>query len=213
MVQIFTPRLLLRPFRADDLPAFVAYRSDPNVARFQSWDQSYAMADAKRFIASQRGIDFGTPGQWLQLAAIDRSSGVLCGDCGVCVKADQPSTAEVGVTFAPHHQRLGLATEALGALTTKLFDGWGLHRIYAQADERNLAVHRLLARVGYRHEARLVDADWFKGEWTTLCVCAVLAAEWNPGVPVASQAPQTGCGVERDSALCPAHSTSVPRAS
>ena len=183
MVQIVTQRLLLRPFRADDLPAFVAYRSDPEVARYQSWDQSYAMADAKRFIDSQRGIEFGTRGQWLQLAAIERSSGVLCGDCGVCVKADQPSTAEIGVTFAPNHQRLGLATETLGALTTELFDGLGLHRIYAQADERNHAVHRLMARLGYRREARLVEADWFKGEWATLLVFAVLAAEWNATYP------------------------------
>ncbi len=180
MVQIVTPRLLLRPFRVDDLPAFVAYRSDPEVARYQSWDQSYAMADAERFMASQRGIDFGTRGQWLQLAAIDRSSGVLCGDCGVCVKADQPSTAEIGVTFAPDHQRLGLATETLGALTTELFAELGLHRVYAQADERNHAVHRLLAGLGYRCEARLIEADWFKGEWTTVFVFAVLATEWHP---------------------------------
>jgi RimJ/RimL family protein N-acetyltransferase len=183
VVQIVTQRLVLRPFRAEDLPAFVAYRSDPEVARYQSWDQSYAMADAERFMVSQRGVDFGTRGQWLQLAAIDRSSDVLCGDCGVCIKADQPSTAEIGVTFAPDHQRLGLATEALGALTTELFDELDLHRIYAQADERNHAVHRLLAGLGYRQEARLIDADLFKGEWTTLSVFAVLAAEWQPANP------------------------------
>jgi hypothetical protein len=44
----------------------------------------------------------------------------------------------------------------------------GSHRVYAQADDRNVAVHRLLERLGFRCQARLVEADWFKGEWTTL---------------------------------------------
>ena len=41
------------------------------------------------------------------------------------------------------------------------------------------AVHRLLEHLGLRCEARLVDADWFKGEWTTLRIYAVLAREWR----------------------------------
>jgi RimJ/RimL family protein N-acetyltransferase len=43
-----------------------------------------------------------------------------------------------------------------------------MHRAIAQADDRNTAVHRLFDRMGFRLEARLVEADWFKGEWTTV---------------------------------------------
>ncbi len=179
MVEIVTERLCLRPFRADDLPAFVAYRSDPEVARYQSWDTTYSLADAERLLASQRGVEFGAPGGWVQLAAVDRLSGRLRGDCAVRVVADQPATAEVGVTFAPMGQGSGLATEALGAVITALFEQHGLHRVYAQADDRNLPVHRLLGRLGFRCEARLEEADWFKGEWSTLRVFAVLRREWH----------------------------------
>jgi RimJ/RimL family protein N-acetyltransferase len=56
----------------------------------------------------------------------------------------------------------------------ELFDEHGMHRVYAEADDRNVAVHRLLERLGLRCEARLVEADWFKGEWSTLRVFAVL---------------------------------------
>ena len=48
----------------------------------------------------------------------------------------------------------------------------------AFADDRNVAVQRLLERLGFRCEARLVEADWFKGEWTTLRTYAVLRREW-----------------------------------
>jgi RimJ/RimL family protein N-acetyltransferase len=168
--------LLLRPFRADDLAAFVAYRSHADVARYQSWDTSFSMADAERFLASQQGLELGAP-DWVQLAAIDRQTGALCGDCAV--RVDPPATAEVGVTFAPEHQGSGLATEALKAVVGELFAEHGLHRVYAQADDRNVAVHRLLERLGFRCEARLVEADHFKGEWSTLRIYAVLRREWR----------------------------------
>jgi len=41
VIEIATERLILRAFQADDLEAFVAYRSDPEVARYQSWDPTY----------------------------------------------------------------------------------------------------------------------------------------------------------------------------
>jgi len=179
VAEIVTERLRLRPFRADDLTAFVAYRTEPEVARYQSWDTSYSMVDAERFLASQRGVELGTPGAWLQLAAVDRRSGTLCGDCAVRVVTDQPGTAEVGVTFAPAHQGSGLATEALAAVVDELFTEHGLHRVYAEADDRNGSVHRLLERLGFRCEARFVEADWFKEDWSTLRVFAVLRHEWQ----------------------------------
>jgi RimJ/RimL family protein N-acetyltransferase len=179
VLKVVTERLTLRPFQRDDLPAFVGYRSDPEVARFQSWEPTYSRQDGERFLTSQRGLRFGIPGDWMQLAVADRASGALCGDCAVRVATDQPATAEVGITFSSSAQGRGLAGEALAAVIARLFEEHGLHRVFAQADDRNHAVHRLLERLGFRCEARLVEADWFKGEWTTLRVYAVLDREWG----------------------------------
>jgi RimJ/RimL family protein N-acetyltransferase len=176
--EIATGRLRLRPFREEDLAAFVAYRSEPEVARFQSWDASYAMPDAEAFLAVQRETAFGTPGRWAQLAMVERATGTLCGDCAVHVVTGQPATAEVGVTLAPWGQGRGLATEALRALVTDLFERRGMHRVFADVDDLNLASRRLFERLGFRCEARLVEADWFKDAWTTLRTYAVLAREW-----------------------------------
>lgn len=170
---------MLRPFEWEDVPAFVGYRSDPEVARFHSWEPTYSRVDGERFFASQQGLKFGVPGDWMQLAVVDRVSEALCGDCAVRVATDQPATAEVGVTFSPSAQGRGLATEALSAVITRLFKDHALHRVFAQADDRNHAVHRLLEHLGLRCEARLVEADWFKAEWTTLRVYAVLDREWR----------------------------------
>lgn len=179
MAEIVTERLCLRPFRAEDLEAFVAYRSDPEVARYQAWDSAYSLADAASFLGSQRGLELGRPGEWLQLAIVDRETDALCGDCAVRVATEQPATAEIGVTLAAASQGRGVAAEALTALVTELFERLGLHRVFAEADDRNLPVQRLLERLGFRCEARLVEADWFKGEWSTLRVYAMLERDWR----------------------------------
>jgi RimJ/RimL family protein N-acetyltransferase len=176
---ITTERLVLRRLQAGDLEAFAAYRRAPEVARYQSWDEGYGAEDAARLLAEQQRIAFGTPGEWVQLAIARREDDALLGDCACHVSASQPRTAEVGVTLAPASQGRGIAAEALGALVGALFRDHGMHRVVAEADDRNAAVHRLLERLGLRCEARLVEADWFKGEWTTLRVYAVLAREWR----------------------------------
>ena len=181
MTQIETERLRLRPFEAGDLPAFAAYRSHPDVARYQSWDTTFSLTDAERFLAEQNAVTFAQPGEWFQLAAVDRVSGELCGDCAVRVCADQPATAELGVTLAPQRQGRGLAGEALRAVIGALFEQHGIRRVYAETDDRNAGVHRVLERLGMRCEARLVEADWFKGEWTTLRVYALLRSEFRRG--------------------------------
>jgi RimJ/RimL family protein N-acetyltransferase len=135
MVEVTTERLLLRPFQVDDLEAFVAYRSDPEVARYQSWDAGYSTADGNRFLESQRGLAFGRPGEWLQLAITDRELGTLYGDCAVRVSADQPASAEIGITLAQASQGKGVATEALSALLTELFEKRGIHRVFAETDD------------------------------------------------------------------------------
>jgi RimJ/RimL family protein N-acetyltransferase len=178
MTELVTARLVLRPFEACDLGAFVAYRSDPEVARYQGWDSPFSMVDAERFLEEQRGVGFAQPGAWLQLALVDRATGLVHGDCAVHGAADQPATAEVGVTLARGSQGRGIATEALTAVLDELFAAIQMHRVIAQVDDRNVPVHRLLERLGFRREGRLVDADWFKGEWTTLCSYAVLDREW-----------------------------------
>ena len=179
MREIVTERLVLRLLQPEDVPAFAAYRREPEAARYQSWDTSYSTEDGEQLVASQQGVGFGDGGPWVQVAAVERATGVLCGDCAVRVATDQPRTAEVGVTFAPARQGRGLATEALGAVVTRLFEQHDIHRVYAQADDRNVPVHRLLERLGFRCEARLVAADWFKGEWTTLRTYATLRREWR----------------------------------
>jgi RimJ/RimL family protein N-acetyltransferase len=179
---LLTGRLSVTPLVSADAEAFVAYRREPAVARFQSWDVGYGADDAARLIAGQPDGDLPAPGGWIQLGIRDRGAdggegGVLLGDVAVHTWVDQPSTYELGVTLAPASQGRGVGAEAVARVIDHLFREAGAHRVVARSDARNAAVARLLGRVGMRHEGRAVEADHFKGEWTSVDTYARLRRE------------------------------------
>ena len=69
-----TARLRLRRFRDDDLARFMAYRNDPEVARYQNWER-ISLAEAQAFIQAERDVRLGVPGIGAQIAIELRASG------------------------------------------------------------------------------------------------------------------------------------------
>lgn len=59
------------------------------------------------------------------------------------------------------------------------FEGFGLHRIVGHCDARNTASAQLMERLGMRREAHFVENEWFKGEWGSEYVYAILHYEWD----------------------------------
>ena len=70
-----TPRLILRAFEERDVAPFTAYRSDPEVARFQGWQAPFPPDEAARFVTEMIQARPGIPGVWYQVAIELRSSG------------------------------------------------------------------------------------------------------------------------------------------
>jgi RimJ/RimL family protein N-acetyltransferase len=173
-----SPRLLLRPLRLQDAGAITAYRSLPEVARFQSWG-SFGPADAARLVAGQAGVTPDTPGTWLQLALTVLESGAVIGDCGIHFRADDPRQVELGITLASHHQGRGLAAEALGSVLGYVFGTLGKHRASAVTDTENEPAARLFRRLGFRQEAHYLENVWFKGAWGSEYLFALLHREWQ----------------------------------
>jgi RimJ/RimL family protein N-acetyltransferase len=172
-----TDRLLLRRFRADDAPAVAAYRSEPDVARYQGWDAPFPLDAAERFVAAVAERDPRDEG-WFQYAIERRADGALIGDVGVN-RRDGGRQAELGFTLATAFQRQGYAAEAVRRVVDHLLVEEGLHRLHAALDARNDRSARLLERLGWRREAYEVQSAFWKGEWTDDVRYAVLASEWS----------------------------------
>jgi RimJ/RimL family protein N-acetyltransferase len=175
--RIESQRLILRRFRDADLAPFVAYRNDPEVARYQSWD-SFDEREARAFIREMASVQPGVPGEWFQFAVESKETEGLVGDCALQVDGQEPYRAELGFTLAREHQGRGFASEAVSRLLDYAFASLDLHRIFAIADCRNKPSWTLLERVGLRQEGHFLESVWFKGEWSDEYLYAVLKDEW-----------------------------------
>ena len=182
--QIQTTRLLVRRFQDGDLRAFLAYRNDPEVARYQSWD-SISEANGQAMIQEQTRIEPGVPGLWFQFAIELKETSQLTGDCGLCVLVQDARQSQLGITLARPHQGQGLATEAVNAVLDYAFINLDLHRVVATVDAENARSAALMERVGLRREGHFIKNAWFKRHWADEYLYAVLQAEWLPrrGLP------------------------------
>jgi RimJ/RimL family protein N-acetyltransferase len=169
-------RLILRRFADSDLAPFLAYRNDPEVARYQAWE-SYTEHEASAMIEELKSLQPGTPGEWFQFAIELKETAALIGDCALKVEEDGRQ-AEIGFTLSREHQGKGYASEAVSRLLDYAFGDLGLHRVVAITDSENEPSWALLERLGMRREGCFVQNAWFKGRWTSEYLYAVLGEEW-----------------------------------
>jgi RimJ/RimL family protein N-acetyltransferase len=170
-------RLVLRRFEETDIASFVAYRNDPEVARYQSWE-SCTEREAAAMIEELGSLRPGTPGEWFQFAIELKRTGALIGDCALKAEEQDARQAEIGFTLSRGYQGKGYASEAVSRLLDYSFGELGLHRIFAIADCRNASSVALLERLGMRREGHFVQNVWFKGGWASEYLYAVLRDEW-----------------------------------
>ncbi|HEY1639179.1 MAG TPA: GNAT family protein [Streptosporangiaceae bacterium] len=176
MMLLETPRLRLRRFQPADTAAFAAYRSDPQVARYQSWAAPVPVAEAATLVGELASGDPDQPG-WFQYAVEVKAGGGLAGDLGVNLHENRRQ-AELGFTLAPQWQGHGYAAEAARAVLRDAFERRGLHRVSAECDARNHRSARLLERLGFQQEGHRPEFTWIKGEWTDDLLFGLLASRW-----------------------------------
>lgn len=174
---IETERLRLRHFAVRDLEAFLAYRNDPDVARYQGWDTT-SREQSEEFIAEMNGLEPGTPDRWFQFALALKSNDALIGDIGFRTDEGQRQ-GMVGYTLAQAYQRQGYMTEALRVVLKMAFEDMDMHRVIAMVDPRNTPSWKLLERLGFRREGHFIEHWMNKGEWVDDYQYALLQREWK----------------------------------
>jgi RimJ/RimL family protein N-acetyltransferase len=198
-----TPRLTLRPFVEEDFEALHAMRADAEVARYL-YEEPFSPAQTRDLLARKlAGTSWEKEGDWLSAAVVERESGVMVGDVGMCWLSERDRTGEIGFIFDPGQQGKGFATESARALVDWAF-GTALHRVIGRTEVRNTASRRVLEKLGMRLEARFVENEWVKNEWQSELVYAILEREW---ASVASTALRSRASTS--SALPPAVSSTM----
>ena len=136
---------MLRPYLAEDLPAFLALALDHRVTRLvgagAAWTAERATARWRSGMAAHQQGD----GLWLKV--VDRGSQE---HLGVVAAHRAEQHLEVGVWITPDRWSTGLAQEALLAVLPELRRRFPAQQIVAEAHVQHTASDRLLQSVGFR---------------------------------------------------------------
>lgn len=131
-----------------DLRAFQAYRKDPAIALYQSWDKM----DDDRALGFLKHMEGMTPllqaGQWTQIAVAEATSDKLIGDMGIHLSDDE-TEVELGITLATHAHRQGHGLRATKLACGYIFDHTKAAQIKVWADADNTASRALAERAGF----------------------------------------------------------------
>ena len=178
-LRLESARLWLRPFQDSDLETFLAYRNDPLVAQYQSWNVPYPRESGVQFFEQLKAAHPNTQGEWYQVALELKSTGELIGDVAFCTLVYDDRQALMGYSLARPFWHAGYAFEAVTCLLRYLFEERTLHRVIAECDVENVASWKLLEKLGFRREAHLVENILFKGKYGSEYHYALLGREWQ----------------------------------
>jgi RimJ/RimL family protein N-acetyltransferase len=173
--QIATDRLVIRRFKADDGIELHEYLSQPETVQFEPYEP-LTLNEAKSEAAC-RAIDYSFHAVCL------KGSGKLIGN--VYISRRGFDSVEIGYVFNKDFCGKGYATEAARTLLGAVFSKWKAHRAFAECNPLNERSWRLLERLGFRREGRLMQNIYFKRGadggylWQDTFVYGILEEEWN----------------------------------
>jgi len=172
-----TDRLLLRPWRPDDVDALAALFAEPTMW-WHPFRRGLTQEETERFVERQTE-HLATHG-FCMWAAEGKGERRLIGYIGLMVPAWLPEVlpaVEVGWRLHPDHWGRGLATEGGGACLHQGFEMLGLDRLISIFEPENVASGRVMAKLGMRDFLTTKDP----GHGRPLQVREITAEQWRVG--------------------------------
>jgi len=164
-----TPRLILRPFREEDLDLLAPLTANPDFMRsslgIYSREQTAAFLD--------KVINWQHRGPPSQFAVVHRADNRLIGYCGFLhQQVDATDEIEIAYRLDPDYWSRGLATEAVTAVRDRAFRNLKLTRVISLIHPDNLPSRRVAEKNGMKIEKKPV----FRGFPTLVFV--ITREEW-----------------------------------
>ena len=151
-----TLRLILRPFREEDVDLLAELMANEDFMRFSAGVYSYKQTAAflERILAWQKR---SLPSQF---ALLSRADNRLIGYCGFFhQEVDKTNEIEIGYRLHPNYWNSGLATEAAHVVRDHAFRDLNLWRVISLIHPENAASRRVAEKIRMQFERKTV----FKG--------------------------------------------------
>ena len=154
MARLITPRLLLRPYQADDLDLMAPMYDDSDVTAHTKLGR----CTREQTAAILRDyLDLWDERQLGMRALFHRGDGSFIGECGVFLLSNGDAALRYALMTSAWGQ--GFALEAVQATVDDLFHRIGLSHVWSIVQARNTASCRVMEKAGWRIDHTSQDGD------------------------------------------------------
>jgi ribosomal-protein-alanine N-acetyltransferase len=177
-MQLETPRLILREFKATDWKAVHEYASDPDVVKFMEWGPN-TIEETQSFIDLSIDKQRDNPRRAFEFAVVLKSDGSLIGAAGMRLSPGTVEVADIGYCYNKKYWRQGFSSEACARLLRMGFVDLKLRRVWATCDAENDGSAAVLRKCGMLQEGHFRQERCIKGRWRDTLLFAILRDEWE----------------------------------
>jgi RimJ/RimL family protein N-acetyltransferase len=158
---IHTERLRLRPFRAGDAPAILAFFTDEGFMEYSPAPMFTSIEEAHEVVA--RDAVKLAAGLRLRLGIERLEDGALIGYCDLFGIDRKLQMGEIGYGLLTRERGHGFMHEALSAFLDCVLHELQFNRVTADIDPGNTHSEKTVQRLGFTREAHLRDNCFVKG--------------------------------------------------
>jgi ribosomal-protein-alanine N-acetyltransferase len=169
-----TPRLILRPFREEDIGRLAELMANRDFMRFSLGP--YTREQTQTVL--QKFLSWNQAGLPSQFAVVLQENDDVLGYCGFLHHPEVPEEVEIGYRLDPAFWNRGLITEAARAVRDYAFVGLKLPRVISLIHPENIPSRRVAEKIGLMPEKEIT----FRGFPTT--VFALSREQWQAAAGV-----------------------------
>ncbi len=160
-----TERLIVRHLQPEDMDAFYAICSDPEVNRYMGDGNPLTRAQTQKWIEVSL-TNYKKRGYGCSVV-IEKESGALIGFCGL-IYAPGSEQVEIIYAFTPSRWGKGYATEVVPAMVNYGFEQHNLPRIVATIDPANSGSVHVVTKVGFTYDHIEEDEHGLPTAWYSI---------------------------------------------
>lgn len=179
-----TERLILRAITLDDAPAMFKYTSNPNVARFTTWEPKTSVQETLDGIKNYFFPKYD--GQEPEAFAITLKSNPseMLGTVGAWWDSKKFQCMEMGYALSEEYWNQGILTEAAKEVIRYCFEEYSrevapVNRVQAHCKLENEASARVMEKIGMQYEAVHRQRVFNKGRFWDMKVYAILKEDFR----------------------------------
>jgi ribosomal-protein-alanine N-acetyltransferase len=175
-----TERLLLRKFSLEDAKDMYEYASDPEVAKYMTWNPHQTINDSLGFIQfTLDRYEKDEAGDW---GIVLRENNKFIGSCGFVWVDKKNLCGHIGYTLSKRYWNKGIMSEAVKRLLEFGFNEMNLHRIESFHRLPNEASGRVMQKVGTKYEGILKGRMFSKEQFWDMKQYAITKDDWLSNV-------------------------------